>query len=190
MTKFITRSIAVLGVVAGIGVAALPAMSYAASQDVELSVTVQSTLSGEPVICRDGVTPATIGAGASTTLNCEISYQSNGAATVSIKDADETLNLVSGDNTIKPISAAAADVTGEGWGYKFTVDNAGADSGGLTATNDQYNPITASDFTVASNDAPLTSAATGTFGFKVSTQSNTEAGTYKDTVTISITADN
>ena len=190
MTKFITRSIAVLGVVAGIGVAALPAMSYAASNDVELSVTVQSTLAGETAICKDGLTPATIGAGTSTTLSCGISYQSNGAATVSIKDEDETLNLVSGSNTIAPISTAAADVTGEGWGYKFTVGNAGADSGGLTATNDQYNPITAEDFTIASNTAPLTSAATGTFEFKVSTQSGTEAGTYTDTVVISITANN
>ena len=190
MTKFITRSIAVLGVVAGIGVAALPAMSYAASSDVELSVTVQSTLSGEPTICTGGLTPATIGAGASTTLSCKISYQSNGAATVSIKDKDSTLDLTSDSNTIAPISVAAADVTGEGWGYKFSVDEAGATSGGLTATNDQYNPITASDFTVASNTAPLTSAATGTFDFKVSTLSSTEAGTYKDTVTISITADN
>ena len=162
MTKFITRSIAVLGVVAGIGVAALPAMSYAASNDVELSVTVQPTLSGTELICEDGLTPATIGAGTSTTLT----------------------------NTIAPISAAAADVTGEGWGYKFSVGEAGADSGGLTATNDQYNPITAEDFTIASNTAPLTETATGTFDFKVSTLIGTEAGTYTDTVTISITANN
>lgn len=188
MTKFITRSIAVLGVVAGIGVAALPAMSYATSKNVELSVTVQPTLSGTEVICEDGLTPATIGAGSATTLSCDISYQSNGEATVSIKDADSTLDLTSGSNTIAPISAAAADVTGEGWGYKFTVDKAGATSGGLTATNDQYNPITASDFTIASNTAPLTETATGTFDFKVSTLKNTEAGTYTDTVTISITA--
>lgn len=193
MSKTITKVIAGLGIAAGLGVAVLPLSSYALNQDVTVNFKVNPTLSGNETICSaaDG---GALAAGTVATVDCAINYSANGGASVSIKDKDANNSLV-GKNVANTIAAFAADADladltpgTEGWGYKFTATTPGAAAGGLTAiaAAANYNGVPAAALTVGSNTAPVTDAA-GTFTFGVQTEITTEADTYSDVVTISIT---
>lgn len=194
MSKTITKVIAGLGIVAGLGVAALPLSSYALDQNVTVSFKVNPTLGGNETVCTTTVpNPGNLAAGTTATVACEIGYSANGGASVSIVDADGTNNLAgTGSNSIPALSATANQsslVAGTaGWGYKFVVDDAGG-TGGLAAipTAANYNGVpTGTALTVASNTSPVTDAI-GTFTFGVQTAVDTPADTYSDIVTISIT---
>jgi hypothetical protein len=194
MSKTITKVIAGLGIVAGLGVAALPLTSYAASENVAVSFKVNPTLSGNEAICTTASgNAAGIAAGATDTATCTAVYSANAGASISIVDQDSNNSLVgtaSSSNTIAAISTPAASLTGEQWGFKFEATQAGAGSGGLTAVGGfaNYNavPVSGSAATVGSSTAPTT-LAEGTFTFGVSTATTTVADTYTDTVVIAIT---
>ncbi|MFV0484848.1 MAG: hypothetical protein ACK5MU_01275 [Candidatus Saccharimonadales bacterium] len=185
MSKTITKVIAGIGIVAGIGVAALPLSSYAA--DVAVSFVVKPTLAAAPTICASAAAAAAA-SNTVTTVDCTVGYSANGGASVSIKGKDAVLTLVSGSNSIPVVTGTPASLTAgtPAWGYKFIATTPGAGTGGLTATITNYAAITAADVTVGSNTAPVTSAL-GTFTFAAATAITTPAGTYTDTVTISVT---
>ena len=185
MSKTITKVIAGIGIVAGLGLAALPLSSYAA--DVAVSFTIKPTLAAAPTICASASATA-VNANTVATVDCTVKYSANGGASVSIKDKDSTLTLTSGANTISAITTNPASLTAgtEGWGYKFAATTPGAGTGGLTAVASTYSGITASAVTVGSNTAPVTDAL-GTFTFAAATALTTPAGTYSDTVTIEVT---
>lgn len=193
MTK-ITKAIAALGIVAGLGVAALPLGSYAASEDVTVSFKVNPTIGSAATICSTA-SHAGINAGDVATIDCNISYSANSGAEVSIVDKDNDTNLV-GTNVANTIAAFASPVTGplaggtEGWGYTFAVTAAGAASNGLNGAVTDFTAVKASSAgadVVASSTDPVTAAA-GTFTFGVTTAESTVADTYSDVVTIAITA--
>ena len=193
MTKTISKAVVALGVVAGLGVAILPLSTYAANpEDVTVQFQVSPTISGGASICSaaDG---GALTAGTTKTVTCDIGYSANSASSVSIKDKDSNLNLVSGANNIAPIATPVADIATTagtaGWGYKFAVTAAGAGSNGLTAVAAaaNYAGITASAVAVGNATAAVTNAA-GTFTFGVSTAESTPSGTYSDIVTVAITA--
>lgn len=197
MSKTITKVIAGIGIVAGLGAAVLPISSYALAQDVDVSFKINPTLSGGETICASAsnVADGGIAAGTTAEVECDISYSANGAASVSIVDKDGSNSLVgtTASNTIAAFSDSenltSLTAGTEGWGYKFAAGEAGAATGGLTAIANasNYNGVpTGTALTVGSNTAPV-SDAKGTFTFGVQTAITTPADTYSDVVTIAIT---
>lgn len=191
MTKFITRSIAVLGVVAGIGIAALPAMSYAAdTQNVAITLTVDPTVSSDASICETAETSVT--AGAHATMDCAFSFSANSAMNITIQDSDDDNALKNSTGTTDsiaafaaPVEAAQLETTSEGWGFMVQA------TGDLTPSGDygtEYTavPVQGSAATIATTAGPVTDAS-GTVRFGVKTSEDNLAGDYTDTVTISIT---
>lgn len=190
----IAKSMAILGVVAGLGVAALPLSTYAApaegsvrSGDVTVRVTVDSSLavsssesdinlgtinSGTPV--REGTTDVTVSGSAQ--LNWELRIED--------KDDNNALTLTNTDGTIMSDAGstqkipAAAPVKGtSAWGFK---------GGDVTAFEEV--PVAGAGVKIASGTFaagvteadPGTDTTTVTFG--VSAGTGLEDGTYKDTV--------
>lgn len=192
MTKFITRSIAALGVVAGIGIAALPAMSYAVdTKDVAITLTVDPTVSGDASICpTDPQTSVT--AGQYTTMDCAFSFSANSAMSLTIVDSDTDTSLKNskgtGDSIAAfgaPIEIAELETTSEGWGFTVTgLSNITAS--GNYGTHYTGVPAKGSVATIATTSGAVTDAS-GTVKFGVKTSEDNLAGDYMDTVTISIT---
>lgn len=189
MSKTITKVIAGIGIVAGIGVAALPLSSYADTEDVTISFKINPTVDLFSTCGSVNNGSGGISAGGISEVLCEVQYSVNSGATLSIVDKDTNTNLVgvTPANTIAALSTSAnlASLSGgtEGWGYKFT-GVTGITAAGAAAN---YNGVpTGTPTTVGSNSAPVMNAE-GTFTFGVQTATNTEADTYSDTVTIALT---
>lgn len=191
MTKFITRSIAVLGVVAGIGVAALPAMSYAAdTQNVAITLTVDPTVSGDASICETA--EDAVAAGLHTTMDCTFRFAANSAMNLTIVDSDTDTSLKNSEGTGDsiaafgtPIEVAELETTSEGWGFTVTGLNNMTASGNY-GTHYTGVPAKGSVATIATTSGAVTDAS-GTVRFGVKTSEDNLAGDYTDTVTISIT---
>jgi hypothetical protein len=186
----ISRIAAVLGIVGGIGVSALPIATFAATDTSTVSYTVNSTIGGSDVDCEDAT--MTSNAGTQATASCSLSVSSNDAVSVAINDADAVLNLVKSSDAITPIAStelAAGDLTQNGWGYKFAADSNGGADFAVAAGFDKYHAITASGspVTVASSTGAVTNAA-GHFDFAAKTALGQAPGTYTDDVVITITA--
>ena len=206
----ISKIAAVLGVVAGLGVAALPVSTFAATgntKDVTVSITISPTTGGDDSICEGNTgVGGSGGSGNQVEADCSIDISSNTPAKIMIRDTGGDLNLIgtndpgytdgvadtaTGTGTfIAPISAqeaATGPMTLMGWGYAYTIINSGAASGGLTiqGNRNRFTPITSSDVTVAESTAALTNA-TGEFTFAANTPANQLPDTYINTVTITI----
>jgi len=84
MSKTITKAIAVLGVIAGLGVAILPLSSYAATSDLPIALSVLASGAGDPD-CDP--TPA-------QTVNCDVPGTNNPTGqNIVINDKDSRLAL-------------------------------------------------------------------------------------------------
>lgn len=183
-----SKAIAVLGVVAGLGVAALPLSSYAVSDTA--NVTAQAVV-GDSIaitVADNTVTMNNVMANqevneASTT----VTVQTNSASgyQVQIKDTDSELALkpTTGTGTATGIPAGAPTKGTNAWGYK-----ADSTSAGVNVLTTDYTAITATNKKIAENNAP--SANDGdkinlTFGVTVDT--TIAAGTYSDEVTLTAT---
>lgn len=175
MTKS-TKIIAALGVIAGLGVAALPIGAFAAStQEVTVKVNIDSSISLGVDQAMTQVTMAPNQAD-STSLKTKLTVATNNAAgyKLEVKDKDADTSLKSGANSIP----AAASVTAgtAAWNVK------GGDKVFASGA-----AITAADQLVAESNAPAASAQTDmTYG--VSTASNQASGTYQDIITYTATA--
>ena len=162
----VTKTIAALGVVAGLGVAALPLASYAVEENpatVNITARLQDSLSltvTETELSFDlenGGTVATDATDATVTTNNAAGYDLN------IKAGSGGTALVSGSYSIE--AGAAAQGT-SAWGYNT--------DGGTT-----YTGVTAQDVSIASAEAPTEAAGTKTtITVGVSADSTQEAGTY------------
>jgi len=154
MTKTITKIVAALGIVAGLGVAALPLGSYAAAENVQVQVRINTTIGSVAPDC--GISPnfattATVAAGVLAESNCYISGSSNTGITINVKDTDGTVLGLTGysdgfegstinGSVIPPINAqltsanfsianiAAINSGAGGWGYQFVT---GSSTGNL-----------------------------------------------------------
>lgn len=183
----ITKIAAVLGIIAGLGVSAMPLTSYAAPQDVEVKVTINSTIGGTGVNCTEASTSGA--AGVQLSEVCTYSASSNNGLTIAIKDKDAVLNLVSGVNTIAPIASAetaTGNLTKNGWGYKFGNITGVAGVAGTNSNAEKFTPITASNVTVFTTSTA--GAVAGDFTFAAKTPESQATGTYTDVVTITTTA--
>ncbi len=95
MTKKITKVIAVLGVVAGLGVAALPIGSYAAvtdTTDVTVEVEIEETIGSVAPSCLDDVSGSRHPAGELAESDCPISGSANTGIVISIRDSAAGVN--------------------------------------------------------------------------------------------------
>ena len=163
----VTKTIAALGVVAGLGVAALPLASYAAnptpvnltaSLDDSLSLSVTETeLAFE---LENGGAVVTDETAATVTTNNGKGYDLN----IKAASGDGALTSTVGSYTI-PAGPAAQGTSA--WGYN-------------TDGGDTYTAVTATDVSIASSTAPTPTAGTTTnITIGVSADATQEAGTYK-----------
>ncbi len=177
----ITKAIAALGVVAGLGVAALPLSTYA---DATVPVTAQINSSMAISTSADAVDfGQIIAGGAVATQDLDVTVSTTATSyNLNIKDSDSNTALVSVDETGSAITGenAATIVTGapkqgtSAWGYK--VGETGA-----------WTNITTTNKSIYEGTAAGTSKTTVTFG--VSAAAGQKDGTYKGGVIFTATTE-
>ena len=171
----ITKTIAALGVVAGLGVAALPLASYAdTKQTITVNAQLDQTLSvGTPTQATVTIPVTNNAEVAQGSTSVTVTTNNDGGYTLNIKDADGTTTLADGDNNIpagKPTQGVSA------WAYK----------GGDTA---DWTKITESDVALKTTDAPTSNTGEAVeISFGVTAAANQAAGTYTGAVTVTAVA--
>lgn len=191
-----TKTIAALGVVAGLGVAALPLSSYAAvvtdSTDVTLNAVVGEAISVTTNAADDTVTINNVTANQDAKEGSTVlTIQTNNANgyTLTIEDADATTALKDASNTsyagIATLkSGATLDKGTTGWGFK-----ASTTTDGVTANLTNWTGIktTAQTLATRASGATATDGDQVTLTFGVVVDSTVPAGTYSDVVTLTAT---
>lgn len=120
----ITSAMAVLGVVAGLGVAALPLSSYAAEQRAESEqVTVRATVNSALAVSTDGVDLVDFGnifKGSGEKIQTIAVTVSGSVATynLGVMDYDDDNNMVNTSDDTKTIPAITGNVLESGWGFR------------------------------------------------------------------------
>jgi len=182
-----SKAIAVLGVVAGLGVAALPLSSYAVSKTA--NTTAQAVVGDSIAITIDDATVTMNNVVANEDVNeqstnVKIQTNATNGYQVQIKDTDGT------DLALKPASGAtgtaagiAAGVPAKGtnaWGYK-----ANATDTDITVLTSDYTAITGSNKKIAEKSGPSATAGdTIQLTFGVTVDTTIAAGTYANEVTL------
>lgn len=172
----ITKTIAALGVVAGLGVAALPLASYAATtQNISVEAKIGETLSVEtPTVATVQLTPTNGAAAVNGTSSVTVKTNHHSGFTLNIKDSDSDTGLTGTSGTI----AAGTTLNGtvSAWAYK----------GGDTT---EFTAITKSDVALKETDAPTAAAGeTVEITFAVAADADQAAGTYTGGVTVTAVA--
>ncbi len=182
-----SKAIAVLGVVAGLGVAALPLSSYAINDTA--TTTAQAIVGDSIAITVADATVTMSNVMANQEVNeasTNITVQTNNAAgySVNIKDSDSDLALktTDGSGTAAGIPTGVPQKGKNAWGFK-----ASSTAEGVTVDTDvqDYVKIKTSNTEIATKSAPSANAGdviTLTFGVTVDT--TIAAGTYQDAVTL------
>lgn len=208
----IVKAMVTLGVVAGLGVAALPLSSYAAGLPVDgykaatsaqVQVEVDGAISISSTAPADGIvklSDAAImpGTAAELATPLEVIVSSNTAANYDLyihtTSADGSMV---GENTGAKIKGGNA--TGESWGYSYAAalaDGSGADTFGaykevpVLANAEKVNTTTLKTNITDKNVATSgkANASTSYFKFKASTLTTTPADTYNATVVFTAVA--
>lgn len=172
----ITKTIAALGVVAGLGVAALPLASYAAdNQNIAVQATIGSTLSVDtPTVATVELAPTNGAAAKEGSSSVTVNTNNLNGFTLNIKDSDSETGLTGTSGTIA--AGTTLDGTVSAWAYK----------GGDTA---EYAAITTSNVPLKETDAPTTAAGeTVEITFAVAADEDQAAGTYTGGVTVTAVA--
>ncbi len=177
MTKT-TKIIAALGVVAGIGVAALPISSFAAStQDVTVRVTIGSSIA---VGVDQDTTEVTMSPNQTdtSTLKTKVTVTTNNATgyQLQVKDKDTDTGLKSGTNVIPAAASLSAGTAG--WNVKGG-DKVFASGAAITA---------ADQLVMEADTPPAASGAIANMTYGVATATNQASGTYTDIITYTATA--
>lgn len=178
----ITKAIAALGVVAGLGVAALPLSSYAAQTTVPVKATIDASLSistsAEEVSVENVIAGGEI---EYSDLTVTVATNVGGTADdydLTIKDSDSITALVNGANSIPGVAPTKGS---SGWGYAVADPIQGTTVGAYTA-------VTLTDTSIA-DAAELTGGSAATvLRFGVSAEQNQAAGTYVGGVILTATA--
>lgn len=169
-----TKVIAALGVVAGLGVAAMPLGSYAAetaTTNVDIYAVVDNSLSIEASKDTVNLGPVSVGGVATGSTTVTVNTTAPKGYALNIKDSDDNTSLVKMTDdgatidSATPASIAAGtlvDAT-SAWGYK--------------TSSDAYAAITTSDVEIDSTDAAGEGSTEVTFGVKIGT--GQAEGTYK-----------
>lgn len=183
------KTIAALSVVAGLGVAALPLSSYAATTSNPASVDVLATVNGSisMTVSEEEVNVGNaVPGGAIASASTVVSVGTNNSAGYKLEmtDSDTNTNMVLIDANGDPMNTTGGTIsTGDltaatsGWGY--SIDN-----------GDTYKAVPAlgaTPATIASSNTATTGeeATTVTFGVKAAT--GQAEGSYKGTVVFTAT---
>ena len=181
----ITKTIAALGVVAGLGVAALPLASYAANDSLDTPITVSASLEDAISITTSANSADTmkLTAGgpvvASNQLNITVVTNATNGYTVSIKDGDGNTALVGTGENDETIAAGNPAQNKSAWGYKFGEALEGIDS--YTAITTESKQV--ADKTTKTND----SGDVYKLGFGASAAASLTPDTYTGSVTLTAT---
>ena len=162
----ITKTIAALGVVAGLGVAALPLASYAVEKNpstVNLTARLDNSLSLSVTETELAFDLENGGAVVKDTTAATVTTNNGKGYDLKIKAGGSGTSLTSGSYTI-PAGEAAQGTSA--WGYN-------------TDGSATYTAVTATDVSIASSTAPTpTSGTTTNITIGVSADATQEAGTY------------
>lgn len=179
--KKMTAAMAALGVVAGLGAAALPLSSYAASTTVPVTAIIDTTLS--IATSADEVTISNVvpgGAVAHEDLTVTVSMNDGATANgykLAIRDSDAITALVNGSESIQ----AGAPATGtSAWGFA-TVST-------LTGAAGAYKGVTTTDQSVVSGGTFTDNTSSTVIRFGVSAKDGQAPGTYTGGVILTATA--
>ncbi len=184
MTKS-TKIIAALGVVAGIGVAALPLTSYAAENDVTVTVNVSSAIS-QNITSTNTVTLAPNAADTSTMkINSSISTNDLDGYTITVKDKDTNTALVHTTTPAHTIPTGAGQPTAgtASWAVKAAAAYSGQ-TAGLNTTWTAMPASSASPLTLRNKSAgaAVTTNEVSTLEIGVATAAAQPTGAYADTI--------
>ncbi len=185
-----SKAIAVLGVVAGLGVAALPLSSYAVSDTA--STTAQAIIGDSIAVTVADATVTMNNVMANQDVNeasTNVTIQTNSATgyQVQIKDADSdtALKTTDGTGTSTGIPAGTPTKDTNAWGFKASSSAAnvtiGSSAQGYRAI-DTTNLMVAEGTAASANDGDVINL---TFGVTVDT--TIAAGTYQDEVVLTAT---
>lgn len=190
-----TKTIAALGVVAGLGVAALPLSSYATIVTDDTTVTAQAII-GEAISVTADATDDTVKI-ENVTANQEVkegstvlTIQTNNTSgyNVNIKDSDTTTALTTaGGDAADGIPASATLTKGnKGWGFKASTSTEGV---AVSGAGQAYRAIETTPLALASRStgASVQDGDKITLTFGVVVDSSIAAGTYSDDVIITAT---
>lgn len=190
-----TKTIVALGVVAGLGVAALPLSSYAQIVTDSTNVTAQAVVgeaisvtadAADDTVKIEGVTANQDVKEGSTVLTIQTNNTSG--YNVNIKDADAVTALTADDtDTTNGIPASATLTKGsKGWGFKASTMTTGV---AVSGAGQVYRAIETTPLALASRSTGASDAdgdkITLTFGVVV--DSSIAAGIYGDEVVITAT---
>lgn len=181
----ITKTIAALGVVAGLGVAALPLASYAATDSLDTPITVTASLVDAISIesSANSINTMSLTAGGSVVdsnqLDITVVTNATNGYTVSIEDGDEKTALVGTGSNNETIGAANPAQGTSAWGYKFGEALEGINS---------YTAITTELVQVADKDAKTDDDGdVYKLGFGASAAASLTPDTYTGSVTLTAT---
>ena len=190
-----SKAIAVLGVVAGLGVAALPLSSYAAdepysqsaSADVQVEVGGAISISTDATDGKVDLEEITLN-NVSTTKDLKVTVSSNSEVgyglTIKALTANAEGNGVLTNENGDTISSSANIAGGtSAWGYRLANAEAEGGYGAWTAVTGAPEEIHA--HTAAAGDAEMEDVTTVNFG--ASANSTQQQGTYKGTVVFTAT---
>ena len=160
----ITKTIAALGVVAGLGVAALPLASYAVNPTtVNLTASLDDSLSLDVTETELSFDLDNGGAVVTDTTAATVITNNAKGYDLNIKAGSGGTALTSGSYSI---AAGAAAQGASAWGYN-------------TDGSSTYTGVTAEDVSIADSDAPTAvEGVTTTITVGVSADATQEAGTY------------
>ena len=186
-----SKAIAVLGVVAGLGVAALPLSSYAV-ETATTNVKAQAIVGDSIAISSSADTITMNDVKANQEINkssATITVQTNNATgySVSIKDTDSDTALKPTDGgTAEGIPAKVPVKGSNGWGYMVS-----SVSEGLTNDATDYAAVKSGPAPIVSkNSASAAAGDTFELTFGVTVDTTIAAGTYEDQVTLTATTNN
>jgi len=174
----IAKSIAVLGVVAGLGVAALPLSSYAATETVNINAVVDETIAFETSASDVTMNLVPGGAAVEKSVDATVTVNNNMGYLLTIRDSDGETALVS-ENNDKIEAGITLSGAQSAWAYK------GGNMGTWTA-------ITTSDVRLVNTGGPETAPdpvelgtpSTTTITFAAYAAAGQDKGTYKGGVVL------
>lgn len=161
--KRISKAIAITGVVAGLGVAALPLTSYAVTDSVTITVSVSDTIS-------ISASPSTVSLGTLTP----------NSATATGAGKKTVLTVHSNKASGYTVTASGADLTSGSYTIPYGTVTSGTSAYGASLSDNNYTALTA----IGSKNTPSDAAGdTYTVYFGASTSATQATGEYSGAIT-------
>lgn len=185
--KKMTAAMAALGVVAGLGAAALPLSSYAATQTVPVTAIIDTTLSittSANEVTVSNVVPGGAIAHEDLTVTVGVNAGATAGANnydLTIKDSDAVTALVAANGTDNIQAGVPADgATSSAWGFATVNTTTGVVGG--------YKAVTTADQPIVTGGSLANAPVSTVIRFGVNAKSGQPAGEYKGGVILTATA--